>query len=94
MNAATTCRSCSAAVFFARNPASGRNLILNAAPDSGKGTVRVESTPDGTGRIATVLSGADLENARARREALYLSHHATCPASASWRRQAAERRTR
>lgn len=66
-----TCRSCQAAIVWARNSATGRPMPLNLVP-SAAGTIEL------TGNVCTVLTGDELADARARGIALHTSHFATC----------------
>ena len=78
------CKSCGAAVFYAPSE-HGRTMILNALPDLERGNVRITSFNGKT--TARVLNKQHAATVRATSmEALYLSHHATCPQSESWNR--------
>jgi hypothetical protein len=63
---------------------SGKANPLNPAPDRERGNVVIES--HGRTEIGVVLVGDELEGARRRGEALYLSHFATCPEAAKHRK--------
>lgn len=81
------CKSCGADVFYVRSE-HGKNLILNAMPDTERGNVRVQSAHDG--QVGRVLNKQHAATVRATSmEALYLSHFATCPQSQSWHRKTA-----
>lgn len=70
----TRCKSCTAPIRFARL-ASGKMLPLNVEPDALRGNVRWDPLTN----EAVVLKRGEVEEARARRAELYLSHFASCP---------------
>jgi len=73
-----TCRSCGAAVVFVTSAKSGKPMILDATPEKRVVLVRrgpmttLEPYEEGAERVAQVLD-------------VYVDHHATCPAAASWK---------
>lgn len=78
-----TCRSCGAAIRWAKTPA-GKRIPLDAIPDRARGNVRLGFI--GGEELAIVLApGADLEAARIDGD-LFLSHFATCPKASEHRR--------
>jgi hypothetical protein len=74
------CRTCKAPLRWAHLVRSGRPHPLDAEP-SKRGNVRLV----GDGR-AQLLTGPELIEARAAGAALFVSHFATCPDRADWRR--------
>jgi hypothetical protein len=80
----TVCRSCHARVIFAE-AVTGRRMILDADP-SPEGNVRLTRDESG-GLHARVLPPAEVAHARQQNVSLWLSHHATCPQGARWRRR-------
>ncbi len=75
--AVNTCRSCGAAILWARTPA-GRAMPLDANPTRDS-NVALEAGQ------ARVLGPAVAAERRARRELLFTSHHATCPQGKRWK---------
>ncbi len=78
-----TCQhaACGAELLFVRTAKSGGTKVMPVSPEPHKmGNVRL--TEDG----CQVLSGAQLEQARAAGEPLHLSHFAACPGAAGFRR--------
>lgn len=89
------CRACEAPVIFARNTDTGAWILLDAEPNPDAGTIAVVRAPGRRRRLsATELTDAALAERRAMGMKLYTSHHATCPASASYRRVVSSERHR
>jgi hypothetical protein len=85
---AETCRRCPAPIIFAvQNP-------TKSNPHPKPNPLNAEPQPDGNLRLDRqtmrydVLTGEALAGAKARKEELYLSHFATCPARQMFRRSA------
>lgn len=79
-----TCRSCGAAVRFART-AKGKTQILDAEPAE-NGNVQLVSV--GGEELAQVVGPMDIAAAQIAGTPLYLDHHATCPQAQEWRERA------
>lgn len=75
-----SCRTCDARVIWADQP-NGRPLILDYDP-SPNGNVRLRKGQ------AEVLGKDAAAEARLAGEELYISHFATCPQAAKWRKGA------
>jgi len=71
------CRSCGAAIFWAKTRA-GKNVPIDAEPRA-DGNLRIRRVDD----LAWILSGDDDSIAGFQR---HVSHFATCPDSAKWRK--------
>ena len=78
------CRSCKASVRWV-NTHTGRRMPLDAWPNA-EGNVVVQDGLLPGEFVGHVLAGADLADARARGERLWMPHHATCPQGYEWRR--------
>jgi hypothetical protein len=82
-----TCRSCGAAIVWAKmirdGVPTGKTMPVDAGTDP-KGTVWLYGGDDDP--KATVLTGLELENARFTAAPLRLSHFATCPQSREWKK--------
>jgi hypothetical protein len=76
------CRSCSAEILWVEMVRTGAKNPLDAAATA-DGTVLIDA--DGSGRV---LTGAELEAARAAGTPLRLSHFATCATAATHRKPA------
>lgn len=77
------CRSCKAAVVFAKNTVTDKRQIVDAKPNS-NGNIYLSGT-DGDLRC-TVWSKNDPGLPQAQGDGLmHLDHHATCPEGEKWR---------
>lgn len=81
----TVCKTCKAPVLWARNIVTGKMQILDATPDQAKGNIIVD--PRGHEPRCQILDRDATAAARGRGDALYLSHFATCPDAATYRRR-------
>lgn len=72
------CRSCPARFQWAQSEARGRRSPINPEPHP-EGTLRLRARGGRLLPIASVLKGAELEEARDAGENLYQSHFVTCP---------------
>lgn len=87
------CRSCGAAVFFARNRATGKWLCLGADPDPDAGNVLVVNRAPSGRLVGIVLTDDAAATKRAEGLTLYRAHHRSvidggCPGSQEWRDRA------
>lgn len=76
--------ACGAPLLFAETT-KGNRIPLNVGPDQA-GNVALELRPGRPLDLAHVLNQADANAARARGDALYMPHHATCPARKAFKR--------
>lgn len=84
---AEVCRSCKAPVRWIRMVATGRPNPLNPDPDYAHGNVHIMGADAGEHEgKGIVVTGHALEEARAARKPLYLSHFATCEFAKEHRR--------
>jgi len=81
------CKGCGRRIDFVRSEASGKRIPLDPKPDPEAGTIRITARPDGVLPTAVVLSGQGLDQARHFGDELYVSHFATCPDAARFRRK-------
>lgn len=81
-----TCRSCKAAVFFARTK-KGKDIPLDATPDP-KGNTAIIERADYAGNVVlhAVMRAVDVNQPTLGFEPMYMPHHATCPQGKEWRR--------
>lgn len=77
------CKSCGAKMLWVVMFGSGKKNPLNAEPDQEKGNVVIDM--DGRG---CALTGNALAEAKEKSKPLYLSHFATCPGAAGFRKTA------
>jgi hypothetical protein len=77
----TTCRSCGAAIFYARHQGSGKEMPINAGARIDGNVLLAED-----GRY-TVLGKAQLAALPTPRPPLYVTHFATCPHAPGWRKR-------
>lgn len=77
------CRSCRAAIRWVRMTSGKANPLDPRPIDTGNIAIR----PDGPDLTGYTLTGADLDEARADGEALYISHFVTCPSRDQHRRR-------
>ena len=70
-----TCKSCGAAIFWAKSATTGKAMPINARPDP-QGNISL----DLTGAAVVGKAGVDLPGPR------YVSHFVTCPQHEKWRK--------
>jgi hypothetical protein len=83
------CRSCPAPVLWAKHKDTGKSNPLDLEP-SPQGNCLV-SMDDHSETVYEMLTGDDLDRAKAQCLALYISHFATCPNSRQHRREKGSR---
>lgn len=77
------CRSCKASFVFRACARTGQYAPIEETPDP-NGNIEIDSEGAGTYRV---LSGLELESARAVGATLYMNHFVTCPAVADFKRR-------
>jgi len=75
----TPCRSCGTAMIWAESR-SGKPMPLDAHPAPNGNVLLLDG-------VAHVLAIDEADMLRRRQIPLYLSHHATCPHGAKWRKR-------
>jgi hypothetical protein len=72
----SACKSCGASVIWVEVRSSGKRMPLCPTPSAHGNVRKLEH-----GGLADVLNGMELAEARVRKELLFTSHFASCPAA-------------